>query len=198
MATCRTAYHGHHEGWGPVSKSREFDLTPCFEEGVLLSTLLVVLLVVSLFRLWGIKPDPVGRINALTTRSASILKGKLVCFVVAPASLSSHLTKDFSLRKFRFCSGQLSQSAWQTSPTLYLVISAFRSSSLTSSNPSPYFPPSSSLTLISNEPGHPPQPFYFSGPLTWSPSLFGGAPSSLSILRTSPKSSFHWRSDPQS
>ena len=81
MTTCKIAYHGRHEGWGPVSALREFDLTPCFEEGILLSTLLVLLLVVSLFRLWRIKPDPVERINTLTTRSASILKGKLVCSV---------------------------------------------------------------------------------------------------------------------
>lgn len=44
MATCRDS-----EGWGPVSQLREFDLTPCFEEGILLSTLLVVLLVSALF-----------------------------------------------------------------------------------------------------------------------------------------------------
>jgi len=80
METCRTTYHGHHEGWGPVSKLREFDLTPCFEEGIVLSTLLVVLLAVSLFRLWGIKSKAAE--YTLTTRSASVLKAKLVCSVV--------------------------------------------------------------------------------------------------------------------
>jgi len=84
MATCRTTYHGRSEGWGPVSKLREFDLTPCFEEGIILSTLLVVLLVVSLFRLWETKSAAVNR--TLTCRSASVLKAKLVCsFIVLPA-----------------------------------------------------------------------------------------------------------------
>lgn len=87
MATCRTTYHGHREGWGPVSTLREFDLTPCFEEGIVLSTLLVVLLVVSLFRLWGTKSEVVNR--TLTSRSASVLKAKLVRSVVMlPASMA--------------------------------------------------------------------------------------------------------------
>ena len=37
QVTCRDP-----EGWGPVSRLRQFDLTPCFEEGVVLSSLLVV------------------------------------------------------------------------------------------------------------------------------------------------------------
>ena len=88
MATCRTNYHGHREGWGPVSTLREFDLTPCFEEGILLSTLLAVLLVVSLFRLWETKSVAVNR--TLTSRSASVLKAKLVCSVITLPSHSSH------------------------------------------------------------------------------------------------------------
>ena len=80
MATCRTTYHGHREGWGPVSTLRVFDLTPCFEEGIILSTLLVILLVVSLSRLCETKSVTVSR--ALTSRSASVLKAKLVCFCV--------------------------------------------------------------------------------------------------------------------
>ena len=81
MATCRTAHHSHREGWGPVSKLRVFDLTPCFEEGVILSTLLVILLVVSLSRLWGIKSNAAAG-HTLTTRSVSVLKAKLVRSVV--------------------------------------------------------------------------------------------------------------------
>jgi hypothetical protein len=84
MATCRTTYDGAHEGWGPVSRLREFDLTPCFEEGILLSTLLVLLLVVSLFRLWATKPEIAECTRTLTTRSASVLKAKLVRSVVVP------------------------------------------------------------------------------------------------------------------
>ncbi|KAF9779193.1 metal resistance protein YCF1 [Thelephora terrestris] len=87
MATCRTTYDGAHEGWGPVSRLREFDLTPCFEEGILLSTLLVLLLVVSLFRLWATKPEIAEPTRTLTTRSASVLKAKLV-FLGAAFSVS--------------------------------------------------------------------------------------------------------------
>lgn len=60
---------------------REFDLTPCFEEGIVLSTLLVLLLVASLSRLWGIKSRATN--YTLTVRSASALKAKLVGSVVA-------------------------------------------------------------------------------------------------------------------
>ncbi|KAI9464554.1 P-loop containing nucleoside triphosphate hydrolase protein [Lactarius psammicola] len=44
-ATCH-----HSEGWGPVSRLRPFDFTPCFEEGVLFSVPLGSLIVLSLFR----------------------------------------------------------------------------------------------------------------------------------------------------
>ena len=91
MSTCRTTYHGHHEGWGPVSTLREFDLTPCFEEGIILSTPLVVLLLVSLFRLWGITPKATNR--TLTSRSTSVLKAKLVCSaVMLPAPMAEVLS----------------------------------------------------------------------------------------------------------
>lgn len=90
MATCKTAYNGHHEGWGPVSRLREFDLTPCFEEGIVLSTLLVALLIISLFRLWGIKSE---HIHTLTIRSTSVLNAKLVSPVVMPlASITGVLS----------------------------------------------------------------------------------------------------------
>jgi ATP-binding cassette, subfamily C (CFTR/MRP), member 1 len=42
----------HHEGWGPVSRLRPFDLTPCFEEAVLFSFPLAFLIVLGLFRAW--------------------------------------------------------------------------------------------------------------------------------------------------
>lgn len=80
MPTCGTIYHGHREGWGPVSSLREFDLTPCFEEGIILPTLLVVLLLISLSSLQGTKSAAANRI--LTSRSASVLKAKLVCPLV--------------------------------------------------------------------------------------------------------------------
>ncbi|KAH9975853.1 P-loop containing nucleoside triphosphate hydrolase protein [Lactifluus volemus] len=42
----------HHEGWGPVSRLRPFDLTPCFEEAVLFSFPLAFLIILGLFRAW--------------------------------------------------------------------------------------------------------------------------------------------------
>jgi hypothetical protein len=42
------------EGWGPVSPIRDFDLTPCFEEGVLQSTLLGLLLALGSFRIFSL------------------------------------------------------------------------------------------------------------------------------------------------
>ncbi|KAA1470346.1 P-loop containing nucleoside triphosphate hydrolase protein [Dentipellis sp. KUC8613] len=46
------------EGWGPVSRLRDFDLTPCFEEGIVLPTILLVLGFVSVFRVWSLRRVP--------------------------------------------------------------------------------------------------------------------------------------------
>lgn len=48
-AACRDT-----EGWGPLSL-RPFDLTPCFEEGIIFPIPLVLLLVSALFRSWSLK-----------------------------------------------------------------------------------------------------------------------------------------------
>ena len=45
-----TCHHG--EGWGPVSRLRPFDLTPCFEEGILFSVPLGSLIVLTLVRVY--------------------------------------------------------------------------------------------------------------------------------------------------
>jgi ATP-binding cassette subfamily C (CFTR/MRP) protein 1 len=50
----------HPEGWGPVSRLRSFDLTPCFEDAVLFSVPLGLLIAVSLLRLWHL-----SRLSAL-------------------------------------------------------------------------------------------------------------------------------------
>ncbi|THH19236.1 hypothetical protein EW146_g1884 [Bondarzewia mesenterica] len=50
MHACRDA-----EGWGPLSRLRQFDLTPCFEEGIILPIPLIVLLVTALFRIWSLR-----------------------------------------------------------------------------------------------------------------------------------------------
>ncbi|TFY72025.1 hypothetical protein EVG20_g1007 [Dentipellis fragilis] len=46
------------EGWGPVSRLHDFDLTPCFEEGIILPTILLFLGFVSVFRIWSLKRAP--------------------------------------------------------------------------------------------------------------------------------------------
>lgn len=50
----------HPEGWGPVSRLRPFDLTPCFEDAVLFSVPLVLLTALSLLRSWHL-----SRLSAL-------------------------------------------------------------------------------------------------------------------------------------
>lgn len=45
MATCRDP-----EGWNAVSRLRDFDTTPCFEEGIILSSLTALLLVTAVLR----------------------------------------------------------------------------------------------------------------------------------------------------
>ncbi|KAG1731999.1 P-loop containing nucleoside triphosphate hydrolase protein [Suillus paluster] len=49
MATCRDV-----EGWLIVSNLREFDLTLCFEEGVILTSLLALLLLSATYRIWAL------------------------------------------------------------------------------------------------------------------------------------------------
>ncbi|OJA12951.1 hypothetical protein AZE42_07484 [Rhizopogon vesiculosus] len=60
MATCADV-----EGWGIVSWLREFDLTLCFEEGVILTSLLAILLL-----------SAVGSIGALTRLPSRDISGK--------------------------------------------------------------------------------------------------------------------------
>ena len=50
----------HPEGLGPVSRLRPFDLTPCFEDAVLLSIPLGLLIALSLLRSWHL-----SRLSAL-------------------------------------------------------------------------------------------------------------------------------------
>lgn len=63
------------DGWGPVSHVRDFDLTLCFEQGVLLPTLFGVLFVLGFARALVLTRD-----DALhhTARSRRILSAKLV------------------------------------------------------------------------------------------------------------------------
>lgn len=70
-ATCH-----HSEGWGPVSRLRAFDLTPCFEEGVLISVPLGSLIVLSLIRVYQLRQFvALQRTQKINVR---LLWGKLV------------------------------------------------------------------------------------------------------------------------
>lgn len=63
------------EGWGPVSPIRTFDLTPCFEEGIVLSTVLVLFLVAAAPRCWVLSSDAV---RTRSRKSVWVLRIKLV------------------------------------------------------------------------------------------------------------------------
>lgn len=63
------------EGWGPISTTRPFDFTPCFEEGILLSTLLVFFVVAAAFRCWALRSK---ESSPRCRRSVWVLRSKLV------------------------------------------------------------------------------------------------------------------------
>jgi hypothetical protein len=73
MVTCHDA-----EGWEVVSDDRDFDTTLCFEEGIILSTLLGFLLVSSLLRSFSlVLSDRLVR----SSRSLWVLRVKIVRIV---------------------------------------------------------------------------------------------------------------------
>ncbi|KAI3619753.1 metal resistance protein ycf1 [Moniliophthora roreri] len=68
------------EGWATVSPFRNFDLTPCFEEGILLSSLYTVLFIIALVRaIFLHRSVPLER----TAKSLWILRGKIAILVLA-------------------------------------------------------------------------------------------------------------------
>ena len=70
MATCRDK-----EGWDAVSRLRDFDITPCFEEGVIISSLLSAVFILTLARTISIYSNqPLKRSH----KSTQILAIKLV------------------------------------------------------------------------------------------------------------------------
>ncbi|KAJ7449546.1 multidrug resistance-associated ABC transporter [Mycena latifolia] len=83
MAQCRDV-----EGFGPVSRLRDFDLTYCFEEGVLLSSLLAVLLI------WSVLSSLSLCLVDVPTRSLKsrvLLGAKLALLTFALASSLANL-----------------------------------------------------------------------------------------------------------
>jgi ATP-binding cassette subfamily C (CFTR/MRP) protein 1 len=70
MATCHDP-----EGWKVISRLRDFDTTLCFEEGIILSGLLGLLLVSAMLRSLSLTlSDAMVR----SSKSLWILRGKLV------------------------------------------------------------------------------------------------------------------------
>ncbi|KAJ7126538.1 P-loop containing nucleoside triphosphate hydrolase protein [Mycena crocata] len=78
MAQCRDA-----EGFAPVSRLRDFDLTYCFEEGILLSSFLGALLIASVVSSLYLCLETV---KARSVKSRLILAGKLALLTLAFAS----------------------------------------------------------------------------------------------------------------
>ena len=85
------------EGWGVVSRLREFDITPCFEEGVIISGLLSAVFILTLLRTVIIYfNQPLERSH----KSIQILSFKLVrsFFLACTTDLSDfHCTGAFGL-----------------------------------------------------------------------------------------------------
>ncbi|KAF9048225.1 multidrug resistance-associated ABC transporter [Hymenopellis radicata] len=92
MAACRDI-----EGWAVVSRQRSFDLTPCFEEGIILSTLYTVLLVSSVLRCFTtfLKEN-----QKLCTKSRWLLRAKLVFLTLAFCVGIANLCVAIYLHKF--------------------------------------------------------------------------------------------------
>ena len=63
------------ESWGPVSRLRQFDLTPCFEEGIILSSILAVFAVLAVFRIFVLRSF---KSHSRCKKSRVILWAKLV------------------------------------------------------------------------------------------------------------------------
>ncbi|CDO77661.1 hypothetical protein BN946_scf184969.g12 [Trametes cinnabarina] len=84
LLTCR----GDPEGWRPVSRIRPFDLTPCFEEGAVLTPLLAVFLVAAAVSCWTIRArEPRVR----SRQSLWVLRVKLILLSIACAASCANL-----------------------------------------------------------------------------------------------------------
>ncbi|CCL99693.1 uncharacterized protein FIBRA_01714 [Fibroporia radiculosa] len=83
LASC-----ANREGWGPVSPVRPFDLTPCFHEGVVLSTLSALFLVLAALRCWALKSrEP----RSKSAKSIWFLRAKLALLSLACAISCANL-----------------------------------------------------------------------------------------------------------
>ncbi|KXN89408.1 Metal resistance protein YCF1 [Leucoagaricus sp. SymC.cos] len=80
------------EGWRVVSRLRPFDATPCFEEGILFTTALAVLLIAGLFRSLSLSTlEPCH----VSSRSRWILRAKIVLlpsYILEPVAILSAIS----------------------------------------------------------------------------------------------------------
>ncbi|RDB20896.1 Metal resistance protein YCF1 [Hypsizygus marmoreus] len=83
------------EGWSPVSRVRDFDITPCFEEGVVLSAILGGLLVTSAWRSLALCVSPS---KARTSKSRWLLGSKIALLVASVAGSITNLMLILFLR----------------------------------------------------------------------------------------------------
>lgn len=124
MAVCRDP-----EGWRAFSRIRDFDITFCFEEGVVISVLLGALLLSAVWRSSVLSSLPS---RARSSKSWWLLRAKLVSFFLSPHSLlSSYFFRHFlhshspvaSLVSSSFSTpGRLSLSFNPTSLNRYLLL----------------------------------------------------------------------------
>ena len=73
LLTCR----GDPEGWRPHSRIRPFDLTPCFEEGAVLSPLLALFAIAAVVACWAIRSQET---RDRSRKSLWVLRAKLVSY----------------------------------------------------------------------------------------------------------------------
>ena len=74
MALCH-----HSEGWGPVSKQRPFDLTPCFEDGALVGGSLAFLFLGAILRTYQLRSKEIRHNNVKTRRWLAMKLVNLPC-----------------------------------------------------------------------------------------------------------------------
>jgi ATP-binding cassette, subfamily C (CFTR/MRP), member 1 len=79
MSTCHQS-----EGWRVTSKQRIFDLTPCFEEGIVLTLFYAVLIAASVIRALVLCVKPKKK---RSNKSRWVLRSKIVCFFICASGL---------------------------------------------------------------------------------------------------------------
>ncbi|KAI0352362.1 metal resistance protein YCF1 [Trametes cingulata] len=92
MLACR----GDPEGWTPASRIRPFDLTPCFEEGAVLSPILVLFILCAGVSCWATRSREA---RARSRKSIWVLRAKLLLLSLACAASCANLILIFVTRR---------------------------------------------------------------------------------------------------